>query len=75
MKIKFESTWDRVVFFGSIAGLLLLIGISLFRYYYLVPVQEELSSNTRYIKQLENENRLLQKENRKLSKELENEKF
>jgi hypothetical protein len=64
--------WDKIVFFSSIAGLLLLIAVSLFRYYYLLPRQEMLSKDAVYINKLELENKLLKDRVLSLEKKIEN---
>lgn len=74
MNKKIEMAWDRTVFFGSIFGLLFLFGISMFRYYCVIPAQKEVAGNTQYIHQIEQENAILKAENRKLKKQIEHEK-
>jgi cell division protein FtsB len=71
MNSKIQMAWEKTVFFGSIFGLLFLFGVSMFRYYYLIPAQKEVSRNTEYIHQLEQENAILKKENKTLKKQLE----
>ena len=43
----FEKTWDKIVFIGSIIGLIFLIAVSLFRYFVLFPAIEEERTNNK----------------------------
>jgi cell division protein FtsB len=73
MTLKFETNWDKTVFISSIIGLFFLIVISLFRYYYLIPAQNDASSNYAYIQSLRQENANLKAEIKSLNNKLEHE--
>ena len=70
---KFPLRWDRFVFISSLVGLLLLIAISLFRYYYLIPAQRQVPANAQQVRLLQEENEKLKNEIERLHKKIDNE--
>jgi cell division protein FtsB len=73
MNIKFEKFWDKFILVSCLSGLVFLIAISVFRYFYLVPAQEQAARNYGHIQQLQNENRALKTEINRLQKKLRDE--
>jgi hypothetical protein len=61
---KYPEKWDKFVFISSLIGLLFLISINIFKYYYIIPAQRELCSNTKQLL-------LIKKENDRLKKKIE----
>ena len=60
------QAFDRLVFIGSIIGLVFLISTSLFRYYVLLPRQENLRIYTDKIERLQAEVHRLRIQNEQL---------
>lgn len=67
-KCRFEENWNKLVFMSSIIGLVLLITISLIRYYVIIPKQLKVCDDYQYIKSLQNENLHLKEEIDKMKK-------
>lgn len=67
---NFPTRWDKLVYWGSILGLLFLAGVSFFKYYYVIPAQKDIPELNRRIEQLEKENSYL----RSKIKSIQNEK-
>ncbi|MCG8700415.1 MAG: hypothetical protein MI922_20340 [Bacteroidales bacterium] len=68
----FEKSWDKVVFWGSIAGILLVLALYMFRVYLTnQPGEQRLRELHNKVEYLEKENKKLHKENMKLKKKLD----
>lgn len=65
----FQTVWDRTVFVGSIVGLCFLLVITMFRYHYLIPRQENVVIQNQLVQDLREEIRELKLENERLRHE------